>query len=139
PAMEGTMLTVSPSLVFVFSLSRKRMSSSFTYTFTKLRIFPSSVKRCFRSSVNAPVSPLSASPTVAALHSKLDCFPVNWRSGVGIITFTAIRSDLPLGASKTATLGCPLSPSWRLGDSQEWLSYQNRGTRQTNHYIGCAG
>ena len=29
PAIEGTMLIVSPSLVCVFSLSRKRMSSSF--------------------------------------------------------------------------------------------------------------
>jgi hypothetical protein len=28
---------------------------------------------------------------VAALHSMLDCLPVNWRSGVGIKTFTAIR------------------------------------------------
>src|ERR1700704_3629965 len=43
PAIEGTMLIVSPSLVRVFSLSRKRISSSFRYTFTKLRIFPSSV------------------------------------------------------------------------------------------------
>src|ERR1700688_754900 len=137
--MEGTMLIVSPSLVRVFSLSRKRISSSFKYTFTKLRIFPSSVKRCFFNSENVPVRLPSASPTVAAVHSMLDCFPVNWRSGVGIITFTAIRSDLPLGASRTATLGCPLSPSRHLGDSQEWLSYQNRRTRRTNHYIGCAG
>src|SRR5882724_7261931 len=43
PAMDGTMLIVSPSLVRVFSFSRNRMSSSFRYTFTKLRIFPSSV------------------------------------------------------------------------------------------------
>jgi len=43
PAIEGTMLIVSASLVRVFSLSRKRISSSFRYTFTKLRIFPSSV------------------------------------------------------------------------------------------------
>jgi hypothetical protein len=90
PAIEGTMLIVSPSLVGVFSLFRKRMSSSFKYTFTKLRIFPSSVKRCFFNSENVPVRLPSASPTVAALHSMLDCFPVNWRSGVGIRTFTAM-------------------------------------------------
>src|ERR1700739_4474122 len=95
PAMEGTMLIVSPSLVRVFSLSRKRISSSFRYTFTKLRILPSSVYRCLRSSAKLLVRLPSASPTVAALHSMLDCFPVNWRSGVGIKTFTAIKLAPP--------------------------------------------
>src|SRR4029077_2939520 len=77
------------------------------YTFTKLRILPSSVNRCFFKSENVPVRRPSASPTVAALHSRLDCFPVNWRSGVGIITLTAIRSFPPLlesGESLPSTL-----------------------------------
>ena len=42
PATDGTMLTTSPSFSFVASRSRYRMSSSLTYTLTKLRSFPSS-------------------------------------------------------------------------------------------------
>src|ERR1700675_390426 len=66
------------------------MSSSFTYTFTKLRNLPSSVKRCFRRSANSFVRWPSASPTVAAWNSAEARFPAYGRSGVGIITFTGI-------------------------------------------------
>src|SRR6266852_175798 len=66
------------------------MSSSFTYTFTKLRSLPSSVKRCFRKSANSFVRWPSASPTVAAWNSAEARFPAYGRSGVGIITFTGI-------------------------------------------------
>src|SRR5216684_524301 len=66
------------------------MSSSFTYTFTKLRSLPSSVKRCLRNSANSFVRWPSASPTVAAWNSAEARFPAYGRSGVGIITFTGI-------------------------------------------------
>src|SRR6266404_2875041 len=66
------------------------MSSSFTYTFTKLRSLPSLVKRCFRKSTNSFVRWPSASPTVAAWNSAEARFPAYGRSGVGIITFTGI-------------------------------------------------
>src|ERR1700692_4432755 len=125
--MEGTMLIVSPSLVGVFSLLRKRMSSSFRYTFTKLRIFPSSVKRCFRNSENVPVRLPSASPTVAALHSMLDCFPVNWRSGVGIKNFTAIRAFPPQRPQAAPTLCADNSSEAQIPPNE------------TPDYIGCAG
>src|SRR5882672_10048152 len=66
------------------------MSSSFTYTFTKLRSLPSSVKRCLRKSANSFVRWPRASPTVAAWNSAEARFPAYGRSGVGIITFTGI-------------------------------------------------
>src|SRR5882672_4759688 len=66
------------------------MSSSFTYTFTKLRSLPSSVKRCLRNSANSFVRWPSASPTVAAWNSAEARFPAYGRSGVGIITLTVI-------------------------------------------------
>src|SRR5882672_8924780 len=88
--MDGTMLIVSPSFVGVFSFARYRMSSSFTYTLTKLRSLPSSVKRCLRKSANSFVRWPSASPTVAAWNSAEARFPAYGRSGVGIITFTGI-------------------------------------------------
>src|SRR5882762_3564217 len=66
------------------------MSSSFKYTFTKLRSFPSSVKRCLRSSACCVVRPLSASPTVCAETSAESFFAAYTRNGVGIITFTAM-------------------------------------------------
>src|SRR6266850_7384992 len=66
------------------------MSSSFTYTFTKLRSLPSSVKRCLRNSANSFARWASASPTVAAWNSAEARFPAYGRSGVGIITFTGI-------------------------------------------------
>src|SRR5882672_6895818 len=66
------------------------MSSSFTYTFTKLRSLPSSVKRCFRKSTNSLVRWPRASPTVVAWNSAEARFPAYGRSGVGIMTFTGI-------------------------------------------------
>src|SRR5689334_7911823 len=90
PAIDGIMLTTSPSFVGVFSFSRYRMSSSFTYTFTKLRSFPSSVYKCFRRSPYCAVNRPSASPTVSAGTSAESFFPANTRSGVGMITLTAM-------------------------------------------------
>src|SRR6266852_5473652 len=66
------------------------MSSSLTYTFTKLRSLPSSVNKCLRSSPNSVVSRPNASPTVPALTSVESRLPAYGRSGVGIITFTLI-------------------------------------------------
>src|SRR6266403_748039 len=66
------------------------MSSSFTYTLTKLRSLPSSVKRCLRRSPNSVVKWPRASPTVLALNSAESRFPAYGRSGDGIITFTGI-------------------------------------------------
>src|SRR5579859_7152757 len=66
------------------------MSSSFRYTFTKLRNFPSSVKRCLRRSPNSTVSLPNASPTVFAGNSAESFFAAKTRSGVGMITFTGI-------------------------------------------------
>src|SRR5882762_181500 len=66
------------------------MSSSFTYTLTKLRSLPSSVKRCLRNSANSFVRWPRASPTVVAWNSAEARFPAYGRSGVGIITFTGI-------------------------------------------------
>src|SRR5277367_3923515 len=56
------MLTVSPSFVAVCSFAKYRMSSSFTYTFTKLRNCPCSVNKCFLSSANSVVNCASAPP-----------------------------------------------------------------------------
>src|SRR5579875_967383 len=102
PAMEGTMLMTSVSVRGVWSFCRKRISSSFTYTFTKLRSLPSSLKRCLRRSLYWAVSPASASPTVFASISTESFFPVYCLKGVGITTFTGIpfprniRPDLDL-------------------------------------------
>src|SRR5882762_4191553 len=57
---------------------------------TKLRSRPSSVYKCLRRSPYVVVSCLSASPTVAALNSTLDCLPAKGRNAVGISSLIAI-------------------------------------------------
>src|SRR5215469_13929315 len=63
------MLMVSPSCVGVFSCDKYRMSSPFTYTFTKLLSFPSLVYKCLLNSANSAVSLFKASCTVVAENS----------------------------------------------------------------------
>src|SRR5579884_2602644 len=60
------------------------MSSSFTYTLTKLRSRPSSVYRCFFRSPYRDVSAPSASPTVAPGSSTVLCLSAYCRRAVGI-------------------------------------------------------
>src|SRR5947209_20009125 len=60
------------------------MSSSFRYTFTKLRSLPSSVNRFFLTFGYCAVSAASASPTVLPDTSTESFSSVNWRSAVGI-------------------------------------------------------
>src|SRR5581483_10427391 len=63
------------------------MSSSFTYTLTKLRSRPSSVYRCFFRSPYFDVSAPSASPTVAPGSSTVLCLSAYCRRAVGIRIF----------------------------------------------------
>ncbi len=92
PAIAGTIATWSPALSAVLTPSRKRTSSSFTYTLTKRRSSPvSSTSRSrmpgywrSRSSMT-PVTVSAATWTSAAPLVRL-------RSGVGMRTDTAIVS-----------------------------------------------
>src|SRR5581483_2690952 len=73
------------------------MSSSFRYTFTKLRSLPSSLKICLRRSGYCVVSAFRTSPTVPPGAVTASCLPVNWRSGVGIKTLAMLVNQLLLG------------------------------------------
>src|SRR5271169_4068734 len=60
----------------------------------KLRSLPSSVKICLRRSGYWLVSAERTSPTVPPVTDTASCLPVNWRSGVGIITFAISVNQL---------------------------------------------
>src|ERR1043165_1553739 len=83
------------------------MSSSFRYTFTKLRILPSSVKICFRRSGCAEVSAFSTSPTVVPDTVTASCLPVNCRRGVGIKTLAISVTQLLLCRVALIEIGQP--------------------------------
>src|SRR3954447_24925909 len=70
------------------------MSSSFKYTFTKLRSFPCSLYRWAFSPACLAVRSASSSPIVAPLASTASCLSVYGRSGVGIRIFVAIQLAL---------------------------------------------
>src|SRR4051812_18972108 len=70
------------------------MSSSFTYTFTKLRSRPSSVYRCFFSPSCWRVRSARSSPTVAPATSTASFLPVKGRSGVGMRTRFGMASAI---------------------------------------------
>src|SRR5215467_5224311 len=63
------------------------MSSSLTYTLTKLRSLPCSLYRCARSPECLLVRSASSSPIVAPCASTASCLSVYGRSGVGIRIF----------------------------------------------------
>src|ERR1022692_1622208 len=73
------------------------MSSSFRYTVTKRRPWPSSLKICLRRSGNCAVRAFSTSPTVAPATVTESCFPVNCRRGVGIKTLAISVDQLLFG------------------------------------------
>src|SRR5689334_5200274 len=83
------------------------MSSSFRYTFTKLRSLPSSLKICFRRSGYCVVSAFRTSPTVPPGAVTASCFPVNWRSGVGIKTLAILVDQLLFGCLGLFEVGQP--------------------------------
>src|SRR5262245_15362049 len=60
------------------------MSSSLTYTLTKLRSLPPASNRCFRRSGNCAVNLSSASSTLAASIVTDALPPAYWRRAVGI-------------------------------------------------------
>src|ERR1051325_11519370 len=83
------------------------MSSSFRYTFTKLRTLPSSVKICLRRSGNWLVSSLRTSPTVPPPTITESCLPVNCRRGVGITTLGILVTQLLFGRLGLFEVGQP--------------------------------
>src|SRR6185295_15660979 len=70
------------------------MSSSFTYTLTKLRSLPCSLYRCVLRPECLRVRSASSSPIVAPAASTASCLSVYGRSGVGIRMFVAIQRAL---------------------------------------------
>src|SRR3954471_16932427 len=70
------------------------MSSSFKYTFTKLRSFPCSLYRWAFSPACLAVRSASSSPTVAPSASTASFLSVYGRSGVGIRIFVAMQIAL---------------------------------------------
>src|SRR5215470_10138124 len=70
------------------------MSSSLTYTLTKLRNFPSLLYRCAFSPACFVVRSASSSPTVAPSASTASFLSVYGRSGVGIRIFVAMQIAL---------------------------------------------
>src|SRR5688572_32901321 len=70
------------------------MSSSFKYTFTKLRSLPWSLYRCAFSPLWRRVRSASSSPIVAPSASTASFLSVYGRSGVGIRIFVAIELAL---------------------------------------------
>src|SRR5215467_4969039 len=70
------------------------MSSSLTYTLTKLRSLPCSLYRCARSPECLRVRSASSSPTVAPLASTASCLSVYGLSGVGMSIFAMMKTAL---------------------------------------------
>src|SRR5262245_37008911 len=70
------------------------MSSSFTYTLTKLRSLPCSLYRCAFRPACFRVKSASSSPTVAPIASTLSCLSVYGRSGVGMRIFAIVKIAL---------------------------------------------
>src|SRR6185503_9003897 len=70
------------------------MSSSFTYTLTKLRSLPCSLYRCVLRPECLRVRSASSSPTVAPAASTASCLSVYGRSGVGMRIFAMMQTAL---------------------------------------------
>src|SRR5947207_12130676 len=94
PATDGMMLTVSLAATGVCSFCRYLMSSSFTYTLTKLRSLPCSLYRCAFRPECLRVRSASSSPTVAPAASTASCLSVYGLSGVGMRIFAMMESAL---------------------------------------------
>src|SRR5205814_6569246 len=94
PATDGMMLTVSLAATGVCSFCRYLMSSSFTYTLTKLRSLPCSLYRCAFRPECLRVRSASSSPTVAPAASTASCLSVYGLSGVGMRIFAMIETAL---------------------------------------------
>src|SRR4030095_5533610 len=75
------------------------MSSSLTYTFTKLRSLPCSLYRCALRPLCLRVRSARSSPTVAPDASTVSCLSVYGRSGVGIRIFAMVEAALFEGRS----------------------------------------
>src|SRR5437868_4052865 len=76
------------------------MSSSFTYTFTKLRSSPFSLKRCFRSASYFEVRLSRTSLMVAPSTVTASCLPAYCCSAVGMCTCVAICARSPFDPSR---------------------------------------
>src|SRR5205809_1956212 len=94
PATDGMMLTVSLAATGVCSFCRYLMSSSFTYTLTKLRSLPCSLYRCAFRPECLRVRSASSSPTVVPAASTASCLSVYGLSGVGMRIFAMIQTAL---------------------------------------------
>src|SRR5205809_5421788 len=94
PATDGMMLTVSLAATGVCSFCRYLMSSSFTYTLTKLRSLPCSLYRCAFRPECLRVKSASSSPTVAPVASTASCLSVYGLSGVGMRIFAMMQTAL---------------------------------------------
>src|SRR6185436_2837939 len=70
------------------------MSSSFTYTLTKLRSLPWSLYRCALRPLCLRVRSASSSPTVAPAASTASCLSVYGLSGVGMRIFAMVKAAL---------------------------------------------
>src|SRR5438093_8763418 len=70
------------------------MSSSFTYTLTKLRSLPCSLYKCVFRPECLRVRSASSSPTVAPAASTASCLSVYGLSGVGMRIFAMIQTAL---------------------------------------------
>src|SRR6185503_17750945 len=70
------------------------MSSSFTYTLTKLRSLPCSLYRCVLRPPCLFVRSASSSPTVAPVASTASCLSVYGLSGVGMRIFAMMQTAL---------------------------------------------
>src|ERR1017187_9649075 len=89
PAIDGTMEISSPSFTGALSPC-ERMSSSLTYTRTKLRSLPSSPYKCGRSLACSVVRLPNTSLIVVPRTSTVACPLAKPRNAVGIVTLIAI-------------------------------------------------